>query len=93
MIMIAARLRKHFNSSVTQLVVLRRKRILIDTDFAYRRLGRKLSAGEAVNVNLPAVWPRRRPGKRLQLRLEFVGIVGQSLKVFTLDDQRAGVRR
>src|SRR5262249_17784052 len=55
------------------------------------RLGRKLSTGEPVNVDLPAIGTGRWAGKRLQFRLEFVGIVGQRVQVLTADDHRACV--
>ena len=52
---------------ITELVVFRGERILVDADFADGSLGRKLTAGEAVDINLPAVGSGRGAGQRLQL--------------------------
>ena len=52
--------------------------------------GRQLPGGESVDVNLSAVGSGRRSGQRLQLRLQLVGIVGERVQVFALDDERAG---
>src|SRR5579862_646747 len=73
---VGARLGEDFNSSITESVVLRRKRILVDANFANRRLGWNLTAGETIDINLSAVRPGRRSGKRLQFRLQFIRIVG-----------------
>ena len=56
-------------------IVLRGEGILIDADLADRRLRRKLSAGEAVDIDLSAVWTGRRPGKRGELGRELVRVV------------------
>ena len=63
--------------------------ILVDADFADRRLRRQLPGGESVDVNLSAVRPSRRSGQRLQLRRQLVRIVGERVEVFALQDQRA----
>src|SRR5438270_13883353 len=61
-ITITTRLCKNLDATVTQLVVLRGKRVLIDTNFANRRFWGKLAAGKSINVNLPAIRTGRRSG-------------------------------
>ena len=75
---------KDFNPSITQPVKLRRKWILIDTDFANRGLWRNMAAAETVYIKLFPVWARRRACQGLQLILQFVGVVGQSLRSLPL---------
>src|SRR5581483_5193046 len=58
--LICAGLRKHLNPSVTQLVILRREGILVDSYFADRRFRRQLPGGKPVDVKLPAIWTRGR---------------------------------
>src|SRR5215469_10954369 len=91
--LVAARLGEDFDAPISQLVILRRKRILVDANLANCRLRRQLPAGKSVNVNLPAIGPGRRTRQRLQLRLQFVGIVGERLQVLAFDHERARVRR
>ena len=91
MIFVAAWFRKHFNAPVTKFVVLRGKRILVDADFADRRLGRELSASKSVDVNLAAIRAGRRACQRLQFGLQLVGIVRERFEVLTLDNERTGV--
>src|ERR1700683_4196043 len=67
MVTVGARLGEDFNAAITKLVVFRRERILINANLANRRLGRKLTGSEAVDVELAAVRASRRPGQRLQV--------------------------
>ncbi len=53
--------------------------------------GGKLSAGKAVNVNLPSVGAGRRTGKRVQLILQFIGIIRQRVQILALDHDRTGI--
>jgi hypothetical protein len=65
--LVAARLGENLDSAIAQLVILRREGILIDSYFSDRRLGRNLSAGESVYLDLPAVGASRGSGESLQL--------------------------
>ena len=67
------------------------KRILIDANFADSRFGRQRSAGESVNVDLPAVWSRRRASQCDQLVGQFVRIVGKRIEILALEHDRVGV--
>src|SRR5258708_21199861 len=80
-----------FNAAEAHAVELRGKRVLVDANFADGRLGRQLSAGEAVNVNLSAVRSRGRARERLQFRLQFVRIVRERVQVFAADNHAAGI--
>src|SRR6202034_1012908 len=80
-----------FDAAVTQLVVLGRKRILVNADFANRGLGRKLAGGETVDIHLAAVRSRRGAGQGLQVGQQFVGIVGQSFEFLAGNGDGAGV--
>src|ERR1700757_3946912 len=53
-ILIRSRLGENLDSAIAQLVVLRRKWILVDTNFANGRFWRKLSRSKSVDVHLPA---------------------------------------
>ncbi len=88
--LVRTRLGKDLHAAVTQLVVLRREGILVDTNFADRRLRRQLPTGKAVHVNLSAVRPSRRPSQRRQLALKLIRIIRQCVKV--LARQHSGVR-
>src|SRR6185312_482775 len=79
--LVGAGLGEDLDAAVTELVVLRRERVLVDADFADRRLGRKLAAGEAVDVNLSAVGACGWAGESGKLRGKFIGIVRQRLEV------------
>ena len=79
---VGARLGEDFDPAIAQFVVFRGKRILIDPDLANGRLGRKLAGGKAVNVHLPAVRPRRRPGESFEIGLQLIRIVGQGFEFF-----------
>ena len=76
-----ARLGQDLDAAVSQLVELRGKRILIDTNLADRRLGRQVAAGKAVDVNLAAAVSRRGTGQRGQFVLHLVRIVGERVQI------------
>src|ERR1700758_1066092 len=80
-----------FDPSVPELVVFSGKRVLVDANFANGSLRRKLAGGEAVDINLPAIWPSGRSGESLQVRLQIIRIVRERLEVFSLKHNRAGV--
>ena len=88
---VCARLGKNLDTAIAEFVVLRRERILVDADFANRRLRRKLPSGKTVDVNLASIGPRRGSRQRLQFRLQFVRIIGESLKILTLNNDGAGI--
>src|SRR5207237_8215476 len=67
------------------------KRILINADLADRRFGRQLPTREAVNVDLSAIGTRRGSGERLEVLLQFVRIVGESLQILAADHDSACV--
>ena len=77
---IGAGLGEDFDPTVAQFVVFGGKRILVDADFANRRLGRKLARGETVDIHLSAVRSGGGSGQSLQIGLQFVGIIGQSFQ-------------
>ena len=68
--LVGAGLGKDLDAAVAELVILRGERILVDADFADRRLGRKLPAGESIDEDLRAVRPGGRSGKRGQFALQ-----------------------
>ena len=70
-----AGLRGDFDAAVAELVVFGGERILVDPNLQDRVLGRELAAGEAVNINLPAVRSRSRPGECLEFSLQLVRII------------------
>src|SRR5258708_8782759 len=59
---ISARLGQDLNAAVTQLVVFRRERILVDSDFADRRFGMQLATRKPVNIDLAAIGAGCRTG-------------------------------
>src|SRR5215469_324409 len=63
--LVSAGLGEDFNSAISKLVVLRRKRVLINTNLADRRFRGQLPAGEPINVDLASVRSGRRTGHRL----------------------------
>src|SRR5690606_37820244 len=72
---------QYLNAAKAEPVVFSRERILVNADLADRFLGRHLSAGKAVYIDLAAVGARCRAGKCLQSLFEFLGIVRKSLKL------------
>jgi hypothetical protein len=73
---IRARLGENLDSSQAQLVILGRNRVLVDSDFANRILGGKLTAAESIDKDGIAARPCRRPGQRLEIRAEILRIIG-----------------
>ena len=67
--LVSARLGEDLDTSVSQLVVLGRKRVLIDTDLADGVFARHLATCKSVNIDLPAARSRRWSGQRLQIGL------------------------
>ena len=86
--LIRARLGEDFYPSVTEAIKLGGKRVLIDTDLADGGFRRDLSAGKPVDIDLSPVWTSSRPGQSLQLALQFVGIVGKRIEIFTFEHNR-----
>src|SRR5215469_12776436 len=78
--LVGSGLGEDFDTAIAEAIVLRRERVLVDANLADGGLRRKLSAGEAVNVNLSAVGSGRRPGQRGELARQLVRIVGESLE-------------
>src|SRR5581483_790086 len=87
-ILVGPRFGENFYSAVAQLVVLRGKRILINANFANRRLGGKLAASETINVDLATIRSCRRPSQSLEILLQFVRIIRQGIEILSLEDNR-----
>ena len=83
MVFVGAGLGENLNAAVAKFVVFGRERVLVNADLANRRLRWKLTGGESVDIDLPAVGTGGWTGQRLQVRLQFVGIIGKGLKVFS----------
>ena len=81
-----AGLGENLNATIAQAIKLGGEGVLIDDDFANRGFGRNLSAGKAVNVDLAAIGAGGRTGESLQFAGQFVGIVGERVKILALDD-------
>ena len=86
-----AGLGKDLDASVADVIVLGRKRIRIDANFANRRLGGQRSAAEPVDVDLATIGPGRGARQRLQVVLQLVGIVGKRIQVGALQRQSTRV--
>ena len=82
-----------FDPSEAQLVVFGGEKILIEPDLADRLLGRELAAAESVDKDFITIGTGRGSGKRLQIRLQVVGVVGERFEVAPGQDRRAGVGR
>ena len=82
--LIGAGLSENFDAAIAELVVFGGEGILIDANFANGGFGRKLAPGEAVNIDLTTVGTGSRTRERLQIVLEFVGIVGEGFQIFAL---------
>src|ERR1041385_6516726 len=89
--LVCAGLGEDLNPAKAHAVILRGEWVLVDADFADGRFGRKLAAGESVNVNLPAVGSGRRTGQRLEFGLQLIRIVRERVKIFAADHHAAGV--
>ena len=68
------------DTAEAQLVVLRRKRVLVDADLANRFLGRQFAATEPVDVDGPAIRPRGRPGEGLKVPARSSGLSESALR-------------
>ena len=88
--LVGAGLGEDLDASEAQRVVLRRVGILVDADLADGGFGRQLSAGESIHVELRAGLGIG-AGDGLELRLHFVGIVGEGAKIVALHDDCAAV--
>src|ERR1700752_1266585 len=75
-ILVGTRLGEDFNPAIAELVVFGREGILVDANFANRRLRRKLAGGKSIDVNLSAIGAGGRSGERLEISLELVGSIG-----------------
>jgi hypothetical protein len=73
---VGARLGKDLHAREPRSIVLRREGIRVDADLADRRFRRQIPSRKPVDEDLSAARPGRRPGQRLQLQRQFVGIVG-----------------
>ena len=89
--LIGSRLGENLDAPIAQPVEFSRKGILVDANLANRRLGRKLPAAEAVDVDLAAVGSGRGSGQRRQLVRQFIRIVGERVQIRALEDDGAGV--
>ncbi len=81
MILIRAGLGEHLHAAVTELVVLGREGVLVDTDLTGGRLRRKLSAGEPVNVDLTAVRSGSGTGQCRKLGRKLIRVIRESVEV------------
>ena len=91
--LVGPRLRQDFDPPVTELVVFRRKRILVDANLADGSFRRQLPGREAVDINLSAIRACRRPSQRLQLGLQLIRIIGKRFEILSLHHNRARVIR
>ena len=89
--MVRTWLGQYLDAAVTQFVVFRRERILVDSYFADGRFRRQLSARKSVDIDLAAIRAGRRFGQRIQLILQLIGIVRKRVQILPLDHDRAGV--
>ena len=91
--LVCAGLGEDFDAAVAELVVLGRKRILVDADLADRFLRGELASAESIDEDCATAGSGRRAGERQQVRLEILGIVGQRLQIGAAQHQRARVVR
>ncbi len=89
--LLGAGLGDDLDAPVADAVVFGGKRILVYANLEDGGLGRKLAAGESIDVDLAAVWSARRLRQLLEFSLQFVGVVGKGIEVFAPEDQAAGV--
>jgi hypothetical protein len=92
-VLIEAGLREDFDPAISQLVVLRRERILIDANFTDGLLGRQLPAAESIDEDGSAIGTGGGTGKRLQIRREIIRIVRQGIEVGSAQHQGARITR
>src|SRR5438067_13640369 len=65
--LVRARLGKDLDAAISQTIVLRGERILIDSDLPDRVFGRQFPATEAIDEYRPAIRPGRRSGESLKV--------------------------
>ena len=89
---IGAGLGEDLDTAVADAVVLGRKGVLVDADFADGGLWWKLAAGEAVDVDLAAVGAGGGTGERGEFAGKLVWIIGKGIQILALNDGRVRVR-
>src|SRR5882724_9491150 len=72
---VSARLGEDLDAAESELVILRRERVLIEPDLANRFLGRKLASAETIDENGATIRSGRRSGQGLQRLGEIVRVV------------------
>ncbi len=90
---VCAWLGEDFDAAITQLVVFRRKRILVDANLANGIFRRQLASAESINKNGTAIGTGRGSGQRLEILLQVFWVIRQRLQVVATDHQRTGVVR
>ena len=90
-VLVGARLGEDLDLAVTQLVVLRRKWVLVDANLADRFLRRKLAAAETVDENRSAVRTGRRPRQRREVGRQIVRIVRKRVQIGAAQHYGAGI--
>src|SRR6185437_14629179 len=89
--LIRSGLGKDFNTPVAKTFELRGKRVLVDDDLADGRLGRKLTAGESIDINLATVGPGGGSGERLKLIGKLIGIIGERINILAFNHDGTGI--
>jgi hypothetical protein len=91
MIFIGARLGKNLDAPETHTVVFRGEGVLVYADFPNRLVGRHPPAAEAIDIDLTAIWARRRSSQYLQFIRQVVGIVGERIEVAPAQHDLTGI--
>src|SRR5436309_16057026 len=73
--LVRARLGEDLDAAISQTVVLRGERILVDSDLPDRVFGRQFPATKAIDEYRPAIRPGRRSGVSLNVGSEIVEII------------------
>jgi len=89
--LVGSRLSEDLDPAKAEAVILRRERILVDSNLAYGFFRRKLPSAEAIDEDGATARSSRRSGERLQICLQIFGIVGEGLEVTTSQDNRTGI--
>jgi hypothetical protein len=82
-VVLAAGFGKDLNAAHADTVVLCGERVLIDADFADRSFGRQTSAGETIDVDLPAIRSAAKVANPRPNRL----VVGEDIQFLTAENQ------